>query len=227
MQGGLPLDLILFAMVAAFLVLRLRSVLGRRTGFERPPAEGRGETVPGRLDPRGTPPAEVPAGQAPVPGTARHVVPDRRAPAGQGLERLRGVDPSFDPVRFLGGAEAAFRLIVRAFADGDREALRPLLGADTLAGFEGAIAAREAAGERQRTEIRSVQELAIEAADLRGTVADVTVRITSDQVNVTTSRDGLPTAGAEAVAELVDLWTFQRDLRQPDPTWRLVASRSA
>jgi len=221
MSGGLPIDLILFAMVAAFLVLRLRSVLGRRTGFERPPGEapaGLGQAAPAR---------EADALPPPPAGAVRRGIPDPRSPVGQVLARIRAVDPSFDPAAFLAGAEGAFRMIVQAFAAGDRETLRNLLSEEAYAGFEGAISAREQAGETQRTEIRAIHDLSIEAADLRGTIADITVRIVSDQVNVTTARDGSITAGAEAVTEITDLWTFQRDLRVPDPTWRLVGTRPA
>jgi predicted lipid-binding transport protein (Tim44 family) len=137
------------------------------------------------------------------------------------------VDPSFDPNGFLDGAEGAFRMIVDAFARGDRQTLRLLLADDPYAGFEGAITQREQAGESQRSEVRAMQEMAIEAADLRGTVADVTVRFVSDQVNLTTARDGSVVAGAEAVTELTDVWTFQRDLHSQDPTWKLVATHSA
>jgi len=226
MSGGFPVDLILFAMIAAFLVLRLRSVLGRRTGFERPRREdGAG------YDPRGPRPVDSdqpalpPASVSPA-SQARVSVPDPRSPIGQALMRIRGVDPSFEPNGFLAGAEGAFRMIVDAFARGDRQTLRALLSDDTYAGFEGEITRREQAGETQRSEVRAMQEMAIEAADLRGTVADVTVRFVSDQINLTTARDGSIAAGAEAVTELTDVWTFQRDLRNPDPTWRLVATRS-
>jgi predicted lipid-binding transport protein (Tim44 family) len=228
MSGGFPVDLILFAMVAAFLVLRLRSVLGRRTGFERPRREG-----PGAYDPaaaRNAPAADVspdlPPVHQPADGT-RRVVPDPRSPIGSALMRIRGVDQSFDPTGFLHGAEGAFRMIVDAFARGDRQTLRMLLSDDTYAGFEGEIARREQAGESQRSEVRAMQETAIEAADLRGTIADVTVRFVSDQVNLTSARDGSVVAGAEAVTELTDIWTFQRDLTAQDPTWKLVATRSA
>lgn len=217
MSSG-TVELILFGMVAAFLVLRLRSVLGKRSGFERPPQPAM---------PAG--PAAGPVGAALAPaarGPAR-VVPDPRTPPGQALQRIVAADPGFDPQRFLDGAEGAFRIIVDAFAAGDRVKLHPLLSEDSYAGFEQAIAAREQAGETQRTEIRAVHELGIEAADLRGSVADVTVRFVTDQVNLTTARDGSVVHGSDAVTELRDLWTFQRDLRSPDPTWRLVATRSA
>ncbi|WP_137126703.1 Tim44/TimA family putative adaptor protein [Roseomonas sp. HF4] len=221
MSGGLPIDLILFAMVAAFLVLRLRSVLGKRTGFERPP---QAEPAPGIGQPAAREADPLPP---PAPGAVRRGIPDPRSPAGQALARIQGVDRSFDPTAFLGGAEGAFRMIVDAFARGDRATLRDLLSDDAYAGFEGAIAAREQAGETQRTELRSIQDMAIEEADLRGTVADVTVRIVSDQVNLTIASDGSISAGAEAVTEITDLWTFQRDLAVSDPTWKLVGTRPA
>lgn len=228
MSGGFPVDLILFAMVAAFLVLRLRSVLGRRTGYERPQREGQGAYDPkaARGAPGGDNVVDFPAVQAPA-GGARRTVPDPRGPVGQALMRIRGVDPSFDPHGFLDGAEGAFRMIVDSFARGDRQTLRMLLSDDTYAGFEGEISRREAAGESQRSEVRAMQEMAIEAADLRGTIADVTIRFVSDQVNLTTAKDGSIVAGAEAVTELADIWTFQRDLRSQDPTWKLVATQSA
>lgn len=228
MSGGFPVDLILFAMVAAFLVLRLRNVLGRRTGFERPRREGQGAYDPKaeRGAPAGENVVDFPAPQIPA-GGARRNLPDPRSPIGQALMRIRGVDPSFDPNGFLDGAEGAFRMIVDSFARGDRETLRMLLSDDTYAGFEGEISRREAAGETQRSEVRAMQEMVIEAADLRGTVADVTVRFVSDQVNLTTGKDGSVVAGAESVTELSDIWTFQRDLGSQDPSWKLVSTQSA
>jgi predicted lipid-binding transport protein (Tim44 family) len=214
--GGFPIDLILFGMVAAFLVLRLRSVLGRRTGFERPPADR-------------APVPTAPAGAEPVAAPAQPVrgVPDARGPVGQALSRIRAADPSFDPAGFLAGAEGAFRMIVEGFAAGNRQLLRDLLSDETYAGFEGAITEREQKGEVQRTEIREIREASIDGADLRGTIAEVTVRFVSDQVNLTTDATGKPVAGADAVTELTDIWTFQRDVRNSDPTWKLVGTRSA
>jgi predicted lipid-binding transport protein (Tim44 family) len=227
MTGG-TVEIILLAMVAGFLVLRLRSVLGRRQGFERQPhAEGR----PAGYDPRGARPAdavpeEASAPTAPAAPSGRHTIPDRRSPVGQALSRIAGVEPSFDPSRFLDGAEAAFRMIVQAFASGDRGTLRSLLSDDAYAGFAKVLDAREAAGERQRTELRAVHEVAIEAADLRGQVADITVRFVTDQINMTTGRDGEVVSGSDAITELTDLWTFQRDLTSADPTWKLVGTGS-
>jgi len=222
MSGGFPIDLILFAMVAAFLVLRLRSVLGKRQGFERPPA------TPGVPEARSARVEAVTDDVAPQIRTdgARRTLPASTTAAGQNLSRIAAADPSFEPNAFLDGAEGAFRMIVAAFADGDRQTLRNLLSDDTYAGFEQAVTARENAGETQRTEIRAMQELAIESAALNGNMAEVTVRFVSDQVNITTRNQEI-VAGADAVTEVIDIWTFQRDLSQKDPTWKLTATRSA
>lgn len=222
MQGGFPIDLILFAMVAAFLVLRLRSVLGKRTGYERPPQQQPQGVQGPTARAEGVAEEIMPAQRS----NTRRVVPDVRSPTGAALARIASADPQFDPHSFLDGAEGAFGMIVTAFAQGDRETLRNLLSDDTYAGFEGAITAREQAGERQRTEIRSMHEMVVEGADLRGTVADVTVRFISDQVNMTTGRDGEIVAGSDAITEVIDIWTFQRDTATDDPAWRLVATRS-
>jgi hypothetical protein len=112
MTGGLPVDLILFGMVAAFLVLRLRGVLGRRTGFERP---AKPEARPAGFGPRPARPAD--AAEEPPPSAASSwAVPDPRSPPGQALSRISAADRSFAAGRFLDGAEGAFRMIVAAFA---------------------------------------------------------------------------------------------------------------
>ena len=217
--GGFPIDLILFGMIAAFLVLRLRSILGRRDGFEptqgtpaRPVVRPAGPIIEGRAEP------------ATVPGRA---VPDAGSELGQTLASMRRVDSSFDAGHFLTGAEAAFRLIVTEFAAGNREALRPLLTPETFAVFEGSITSREQAGETVTSEIRAIHEATIEGAGLAGTVAEITVRFVSDQISQTLGRDGKYVSGADAVMELRDVWTFTRDLARSDPAWRLAHAISA
>src|SRR3954468_22238625 len=227
MTGGFPLDLILFAMVAAFLVLRLRSVLGRRTGFERPPAPE--PRAPG-YDPRAAATLDGVAEEvrpAPPKSGTRHVVPGPRTVPGAALGRIAAAERGFDPENFLNGAEGAFRMIVTAFAAGDRQTLHALLSDATYAGFEQAITDRETAGEQQRTEIRAVHEMAIETADLRGNTAEIVVRFVTDQVNLTTAAGGEVVTGSDAVTELTDLWTFQREVGSSDPSWKLTGTSHA
>ena len=221
--GSFPIDLVLFGMIAAFLVLRLRSILGRRTGFERQQQAQRGPVeVPGL----GRKPASPVIDLKAEPVTPARPLPDLASPEGAAMQRMRQVDRNFDPAQFLSGAEAAFRMIVTAFAEGDRVALRPLLGDDTYRSFEQAIAARETAGETQKSEIRSIEKAVIEAASLAGSIGSITVRFVSDQVSETLDRDGKPVHGTDAVTEITDIWTFERDMAQSDPAWRLTVARS-
>lgn len=224
---GFPIDLILFGMIAVFLILRLRSILGKRTGYERPQQPYQPP------QPESRPAAPVIDGHADaVPSAAAAPaatigIPDPSSPAGQALARMARFPGGFEPATFLSGAQQAFRMIVEAFAKGDRDTLRNLLSDETFRAFDGAIAAREAAGHTQRTEIRAIPSATIETAALLDALATITVRFVSDQVNVTLGQDGNPVAGADAVTEITDVWTFERTLTARDPTWRLVAARSA
>ena len=215
--GGFPIDLVLFAMIAAFLVLRLRSILGKRTGFEGAPA------APVRVP---QPASGIADAKADPAGAARPL-PDPSGPVGRTMAAMRGIDRRFEPAQFLAGAEHAFRMIVDAFAAGDRARLRPLLGDATYQAFDSVIAAREAAGESQRTEIRGIDEVSVTDASLSGTQAAITVRFVSRQVNISSDKAGQPISGTDAVTEISDLWTFERDLAGTDLTWRLTAARSA
>ena len=219
-SSGFPVDLILFGMIAAFLVLRLRSILGRRTGFERqappyqPPA---GQNVAG----------PVIEGQAETVSPAAQDLPDPASTTGQNLAQMRSFDRTFDPAAFLAGAEKAFRIIVAAFASGDRATLRGLLNDETYNAFEQAIAGREAAAQTQVSRIHAIHSMTIDAAELRGATGVITVRFVSDQTSFTEDKDGHPVTGTDAVTEITDIWTFERNLSTRDPVWRLVSARSA
>lgn len=214
---GFPIDLILFGMIAAFLVLRLRSILGRRTGLQgqpvQPPAplSRVGPIIEGRAEP----PAATPT----------RAVPDAASALGQTLGRMRDIDRAFDPARFLEGAENAFRMIVAAFAAGGRTRLRGLLSDEVYRSFESAIAAREQAGQTQVSDLKSIHSATIDDAALTGNRADVTVRFVSDQVSLVKDGAGKIVSGADATTELTDIWTFERDLTARDPAWRLTGVR--
>ncbi len=217
---GIPVDLILFGMIALLLILRLRSVLGKRTGLEVP-AAGIGRRSP----------APVIEGRA-EPAVQARPLPDPGSPVGQRLASIKTVERSFDPAAFLRGAEAAFRRVVEAFAAGDRNALRPLLTDSAYNSFEGAIVARETAGQTQRGEVKAIQQATIEQAQLvdggpgGGKRALIEVRFVSDQISMTIGADGQPVTGTDAVTELADRWIFER-LFPGDTTWRLGEARAA
>jgi predicted lipid-binding transport protein (Tim44 family) len=214
-------DIILFAMIAGFLVLRLRSVLGRRTGNER-----RRE---GYI--RAPAPVSEKAGMGAESGKEATVVPLAAKPVDAvalGLDRIRRADPSFDPERFMAGARAAFEIIVGAFANGDKAALRPLLSDEVYRPFVATIDERAAAGETLETRILRLDGLDIAAAELVGQNARITVRFVSEQVNLTRATDGSIVDGdPEHSVEKTDFWTFARDSRSTDPNWVLAATGSA
>jgi predicted lipid-binding transport protein (Tim44 family) len=214
-------DIILFAMIAAFLVLRLRSVLGRRTGnerrrdmFIRQADEARERVV--ALG------ARRPAPPIPPPPPSTDAQP---ASVAAGLARIHSADGGFEPAEFLEGARGAFGIIVEAFAAGDKARLRPLLSDEVFGRFAGAIDERKAAGETMETRIVSVSELDIAEAGLEGTTARVTVKLVTAQVNLLRGPDGKIVDGdPETPVEKADFWSFARDTRSPDPNWVLVAT---
>ena len=213
-------DIILFAMVAGFLVLRLRSVLGRRTGNER-----RRELFVRRQR------AAPEKGQTlvePSPGAAATTTTAPPADAvAEGLNQIRRADPSFDPSQFLEGARIAFEMIVTAFANADKAGLRPLLSDEVFRQFATAIDERAAAKETLETRIVRLDSAAIVEAELLGRNAQVTVKVTSQQINVTRAMDGSIVDGdPEHPTEKTDYWTFARDTGSADPNWVLVATSS-
>jgi predicted lipid-binding transport protein (Tim44 family) len=214
-------DIILFAMIAAFLVLRLRSVLGRRTGNERRrdmfirQADQARERVVALGQRR-------PATPMPPPPASTDAPP---ASVAAGLERIRDADHGFEPAEFLEGVRGAFGIIVEAFAAGEKDRLRPLLSDEVFGRFAAAIDERKAAGETMETRIVSVGELDIAEARLDGSMARVTVKLVTGQINILRGHDGSIVDGdPEKPVEKTDFWSFTRDTRSPDPNWVLVAT---
>jgi predicted lipid-binding transport protein (Tim44 family) len=213
-------DIILFAMVAGFLVLRLRSVLGRRTGNER-----RRELLVRRAKPAPDKPPVLGEPSATAAGPTAATAP--ADPTLEGLNQIRRADPSFDPTRFLEGARAAFEIIVTAFANGDKAALQPLLSAEVFQQFATAMDERIAAKETLETRIVGLNSADIVEAELLGRIAQVTVKLVSHQINVTRAMDGSIVDGdPEQPIEKTDHWTFARDTRSIDPNWALVTTSS-
>lgn len=220
MNGGI-LDILIFAMIAAFLVFRLRSVLGRRTGHER------------RRNDEIFRPREETA-RSGEQGSSDNVValPDRSngedaAAAGDsGLTQVKVADPSFEEQSFLQGARAAFEMIVTAFANGDRDTLRALTAGEVYEDLITALDEREARGHVLETTLVGIKRAEIVDAGMQGSEARVVVRFESEQVNVTRDAEGQTIAGSENVVdEATDIWTFARDTRQGDPNWALVETR--
>ena len=230
MEGFQFLDIIFFAMIAAFLVFRLRSVLGRRTGHQsRPPdnmaqrrqepeAEGNVIELPDRSA-SGTE-AERDGDEAFEPSPAQD-------PVARGLARIGAADPEFDPAGFETGARAAFEAIVHAFATADTGTLRALLNDEVFENFDRAIRERLDAEETLETAVVGIKKADIVEASMSGHHAIVTVTFVSEQVNVTRDADGEVIDGDPGqVTDVTDIWTFSRNTRSRDPNWKLVETRS-
>ncbi len=236
-------DIILIGLVAVFLILRLRSVLGKRTGNERPPARDpfAPPTATPRVGDRGDAPANqgndnvvsLPTANAPSPrpplatsgpGGMRATV---RPAAAAGVAAIRAADPGFEPLGFTAGARAAFTAIVEAFAKGDTSALRPLLDGPTFSSFESAIRGRIERKEKAETTLIGFEASDISAAELQGSNANVTVRFVSEQINVLRNAESQIIDGnPNEVQKVIDLWTFRRDTKSSDPNWLLVKTES-
>jgi predicted lipid-binding transport protein (Tim44 family) len=235
-------DIIFFALIAVFVILRLRSALGRRTGQERqrptnifsrltePEEQNTGKVIhlPGHGDESEDELFEkelsdISEGKASQSDSQGDEMEQIRA----GLMQIRMADPEFSPRSFLSGAQGAFEMIVEAFAAGETATLRPLLGDDVYDEFADVIRARIAAKESVETTIVSLDSTDIAAADLSGSTARLTVRFSSQQMTVTSNEEGETVEGEpESVVRVVDLWTFAHNTRSSDPTWSLVETRT-
>ena len=223
----------LFFLVAAVLIFfQLRSVLGRRTGNEKPPRD-----LYTPRDAAGPEPADagkvvtLPRRDSNGEEEDRFAAIDAFAPAGtalnESLRELNKADPSFTPKEFLNGAKMAYEMIVMAYADGDRKSLKNLLSRDVYDGFDAAIADREAKGEKVKSTFVGIDKAEITHAEVKGSEAQITIRIISQLISATYDKDDKLIEGdAENVAEVNDLWTFARDTRSRDPNWKLVATES-
>jgi predicted lipid-binding transport protein (Tim44 family) len=224
-QSGIAfLDIIFFAMVAGFLILRLRSVLGRRSGDEGNNAERwrsqrptggaprNGETLPdnvARFPERTAPATDEPA---PAPGSVE-----------AGIAAIRAVDSAFDPEGFRQGAHGAFEMIVSSFAQGDAAGLRPLLADAVYESFAAAIRERQAQKHTLTTTLIGIRSADLVEARLQGRDAFVTIKFVSEQVNVTRDAVGEVVDGdPNKVETITDVWTFTRNTRSRDPNWFLI-----
>ena len=226
-------DLItLFFLVAAVLVFfQLRSVLGRRTGNEKPPVDpytprdavkspATDDNKVVTLPKRGEDDEEN-----------RFAEIDAIAPVGSALNdslrELNKTDPTFRPKEFLNGARMAYEMIVMAFAEGDRKILKDLLSKEVYEGFDAAITERESRGEVVKSTFVGTEKIDITQASIRDSEEQITLRIMSQLISAAYDKDGkLIDGDPESVSDVDDIWTFSRDIRSRDPNWKLIATES-
>jgi predicted lipid-binding transport protein (Tim44 family) len=227
------IDIIFFALVAVFVILRLRSVLGRRTGHEQrdaaKPLPRPAERIPHRTPGAGEGSAEEGNDNDNIirlPGKdGREIAAD--TPLGAGLTQIKLADPRFDAADFQEKAKTAFEYIVMAFAAGDAQKLKPLLSKDAFEGFAAAIKAREEKGHTLATTLVRIKDAELVEAGMNGRNASVTVRYVTEQINVTRDREGNVVDGdPDRITEAVDIWSYERNTRASDPNWTLVATET-
>jgi len=229
---------IVFLAVAVFIFLRLRSVLGQRTGRERPPydpfsrdsvrgaakegAKDNVVTLPGRpIEPNAN------AGEPAVAADRWKGIAETGSATATGLDAIAAEDPDFDPKHFIAGARAAYEMVVTAYAEGDRRTLKNLLSRDVYEGFDTAITEREKRGEKAQSRFVSIDTAEIVGAEMRGKSAQITVRFVSQLISVTRDKNGVVIDGnPEKVTEVTDVWTFARDISSRDPNWKLIATEA-
>lgn len=207
-------------MIALFIILRLRSVLGTRTGNERPPEELK-KPLPG--------PTTAQREGVVVPLPRRPALEAPLSPAEitlrQALTEISLADGQFDANEFTEGARQAFEMIITGFAKGDRDLLRNMVGDEVYANFDAAITKRESAGESMETRLAAISEARIIHAVLRGKIAEVTVKFTADLISCVKNAAGEVIQGHPNLPQqVVEFWTFSRDTGSSDPNWTLIAS---
>jgi predicted lipid-binding transport protein (Tim44 family) len=236
MTGSGLLEIVFLAAIAAFIAFRLYSVLGRRTGNEQPPFDplNRRERVENRrtaTSPKDDNVVPLPRPREPGRTAAAEGIEARIAPGSAlalGIAQIRETDRSFSPDAFLEGAKVAHEMIARAYAEGDRPTLKPLLADEVYASFDEGIASREKAGHKVEFSFVGLKQANLEEAGLRGRIAEVTVKFVSELISATRDAAGAVIEGAAGVVrEVTDVWTFARDTRSSDPNWKLVATAGA
>ncbi len=237
MNGSFEIPTIVFLLVAVLLIARLVSVLGRKTGNERPlktyrqaaddrPAGAAADNVvplARSAGDAGNPAPDAPAAEERIKGAA---------PAGSPLETellaIARKDAAFDPKAFLSGAKTAYEMIVIAYAQGDRKQLKTLTAREVFEGFARAISDREGRGEVNETNFIGIHKADLIDAEMKDSIAKVTVKFVSQLITVVRSKAGTITEGdANLVREVTDIWTFAREVASRDPNWKLVATQSA
>ena len=233
-----PLNLLLLA-VALVVFWRLRSVLGTKTGAERPPLDPF-ETK--RTEPPPTPDAAGTVIRFPQNGDGeprRGLEPEPVQPVWTGyaqsgselataLEMLAARDEDFTPRSFVEGAKAAYEMVIVGFAQGDKNTLKNLLSKEVFEGFSTAIDQREAAGQRVEQRFVGIDKAAIQSASLVDNKANVTLQFVSELISATYAKSGEMVDGdPKLIREVTDVWTFERDVTSRDPNWKLAATQAS
>jgi predicted lipid-binding transport protein (Tim44 family) len=214
------LDIILLAMVAAFIFLRLRGVLGKRMGHEQSPQEREEDNDHEQIQDDDN---VIQLGDHSENEALSDFGLD---PIDKTLGDIKRIDRSFDKATFLQGAESAYEYIVMAFANGDRDSLKNLLADDVYDNFERSISDREAAGQKMFTDIVAIRSAELIEADLTGKTAELTIKFQTEMISRTEDEEGEDISGDSGPRTVTEIWTFSKNLKSRDPNWRLITTRS-
>ncbi|MEC8621691.1 MAG: Tim44/TimA family putative adaptor protein [Pseudomonadota bacterium] len=226
-DGFQALDIILFAMIAAFLVLRLRSVLGKKTGHQRPPTlESSTKKEEGPVSDKNL--VEFPKSRKDdTDNTGAKAEAEADDPLTPALTEVKIADPNFNPSEFSEGAKGAFELVVEAYAKGDEETLRKLLNDEVFNDFSAAIKERHDAGEQLDFTLIGITAAEIIDARVEGKMAFITMQFDSEQVNITRDKDeNILSGDPNQIEKISDIWIFARNTQAGDPNWTLVETRT-
>jgi len=237
MQEPFDMTTIIFALLAAFVVWKLRSVLGMRSGTEKPRRNPFVKGTPGGFEARrdaagrpeiALPGAAEPQAAAPPKGDKWKPFAEPGSSAWTGLDAIAAADPNFAIQPFAAGAKAAYEMIITAFAGGNRQVLRNLLSPEVYQGFAAALDEREKRGHKLTTTFVSIDKVTITEAMLQGRTAKIKIHFTSQMTNATHDASGNVVEGdPDKVVKVDDIWTFARDTGSRDPNWKLCATETA
>jgi predicted lipid-binding transport protein (Tim44 family) len=242
MDGTIDIFTLLILALAVVIILRLRSVLGRKSSeddarVERYKAEQRARAATAQTQdkvvtlPRRDRPEPVAEAAQTAPATAveerlRTLASDNPVLA-DGLLSIVRADRNFDPEHFIGGARQAYEMIVTAFAEGNRKVLKGLLSKEVFDGFSAALSERENRGEQIDQSFVGINKADIVEAEMKAGTAHVTVRFVSELISATRDKAGVVISGdPKRIKEVIDIWTFARDIASRDPNWKLVATQA-
>lgn len=229
-QGFQFFDIIFFALVAGFIVLRLRRVLGTRTGHEKRPEDAMQRRGPTRGEHREDNVVRLPGADRNAPEGNRDgaEIVSSGSPAAQALTEIQLADRTFDPHGFVDGATQAYEMIVVAFAQGDTQTLRPLVSDEVFENFASAIDARADEGHTMETQLVRMGDARIAEAELKDRIAEITVKFTAELLSCVKNADGAVVHGHPTVPqEVSELWTFSRDTASSNPNWTLIGTTPA
>jgi predicted lipid-binding transport protein (Tim44 family) len=230
MNTVLDIYTIIFLVLAVLIFLRLRSVLGKRTGFERPPQPNQQDDMADSNEAGGDKVITIPHKRRPDDDNLEERMAGI-AKEGSALEKalktVLAADRNFNPRQFIEGAKGAYEMIVTAFAEGDKQTLKPLLSDDVYNGFASAIDEREERDETTEFTFIGIDKTKIIQAELEDRQANITVRFKSQIISVTKDEEGRVVDGDPTeVNTIIDVWTFARDVSSSDPNWKLVATEA-